>query len=155
MKQEFKLVGNVLTTLTINELTPMPLILEFKAKIECFGETETSATYDEPACGGVEFQECTLTIGDNENDCYEIFEKLSELEREIENAVEYFEGDTGILCTESEFTVDWLECLVDLSSKQIFYIKDKDTKNPQIIDITEFVPSDVLQYNLEQSSIEV
>lgn len=165
MVKQVRLIENVLTTVTTNELTPIGLVFEFKAKCLVDIEPYSASTQDEPAEGGVEITDIELYIGDNEKDCFEIFETLSDVERAIETETEFHEGGRGSFGSSFEFLADYVECLVDLESKQIFYLEkqkqvfSKELKSWVIQDviheITNYVPSDVLEWNLEQSSIGV
>ena len=154
MVKQIKLIENVLTTVTTNVLTPIALVFEFKAKAKI-----------EVSEGSAEIDDIELYIGDSKKDCFEIFENLSDLENATEKCREYNDDSRGCFYTSFDFVADWVPCLVDLETKQIFYIeKDKLVfcyspkhweKQDVIHEITDFVPSDVLQWNLEQASIEV
>ncbi len=167
MCKEIRLVGNILTTTTKNVLTPISLALAFNADCIVDVENYMPATYEEPAEGGaeIEIEVEGLFIADSENNCFEIFEKLPELECAIDRKTEYHSGDSsGSFGSSFAFVAKYVECFVDLETKQIFYIeKDKQVFDTEIkkwirIDfiheITDYVPSDVLEWNLKQASIE-
>ncbi len=166
MVKQIKLIDNVLTTVTTNILTPIGLAFEFNAKWLVDIEPYRASTQDEPAEGGAEITDIELFIGDSKKDCFEIFETLSDLESAIETETEYHAENSSSSCGSSfEFVAEYVECLVDLETKQIFYIEkdlqvfDKDLKKwiktDFVHEITDYVPSDVLEWNLEQASFGV
>ena len=166
MVKQIKLIDNVLTTVTTNILTPIGLVFEFNAKCLVDITPYRASTQDEPAEGGAGITDTALFIGDSEKDCFEIFEKLSDLESAIETETEYHaENSRGSFGSSFDFTAEYVECMVDLETKQIFYIEkgklvfceteySKHWEKQDVIhEITDYVPSDVLEYNLEQSEV--